>query len=201
MFGFPSMYVQMKDRPLECGPATYVPCEFRHPTTKTQRSAWGPWPWPAHHWKGYQSIQWRPRNPAVLWQRKNRSARRKKLPQSPKMMQIPNLVRDCAPRGNSHCPNQLNSTTLRVASQGLASPPKEEWFRDAHRGPPTSRHTNTSKSAREIFTAILYESHRLTSIMTQIAKDQEMIITLTKIKAPIKRMLPVQNVPLWSGDG
>ena len=23
---------------MECGPATYVPCEFRYPATKTQRS-------------------------------------------------------------------------------------------------------------------------------------------------------------------
>ena len=26
----------MKDRSVECGPATYVQCEFRHPATKTQ---------------------------------------------------------------------------------------------------------------------------------------------------------------------
>ena len=39
--GFPShkkkwTYVQMKDRSVECGLATYVQCEFRHPATKTQ---------------------------------------------------------------------------------------------------------------------------------------------------------------------
>ena len=26
----------MKDRSVECGPATYAQCEFRHPATKTQ---------------------------------------------------------------------------------------------------------------------------------------------------------------------
>ena len=26
----------MKDRSVECGPTTYVQCEFRHPATKTQ---------------------------------------------------------------------------------------------------------------------------------------------------------------------
>ena len=61
----------------------------------------------------------------------------KKLPHAHKMMQILNPVRDCAPQGNSHYPNQLNWTTLRVNwSQRLASPPNKEWFRDAHRGPP-----------------------------------------------------------------
>ena len=36
----------------------------QHPVTRTQRSAG--WPRPEHHWKLYQSIQWRPWNPAVL---------------------------------------------------------------------------------------------------------------------------------------
>ena len=48
----------------------------------------------------------------------------------------PKWCKSCAPWGNSHYPNQPNSTTLRVVSQRLASPPKEECFQVAHRGPP-----------------------------------------------------------------
>ena len=42
--GFSSTHVQMKDQWqwIECGPATYVSFEFRHPTTKTERSVRGP---------------------------------------------------------------------------------------------------------------------------------------------------------------
>ena len=66
------------------------------------------------------------KNQAILWQRKKRNAWRKK-PQAPKMMQIPKPYSGLRAPGNSHYPNKINSTTtLRIASQRLASPPKEE---------------------------------------------------------------------------
>ena len=50
----------------------------------------------------------------------------------------------------------------------------------------------TSKFAREISTAILNESRcTFSCIMTQIAKDQDMIVTLTKIKAPLLKWMPM----------
>ena len=98
--GFPTTkkwtYVQMKDRSVECGLLTYVQCEFRHQNT---RSGWGPWPQPEHHWKGYQSIQWRPWNPAVLWQRKNGSARRKNCRTRLNDANLEPWVRNCVPGG------------------------------------------------------------------------------------------------------
>ena len=76
--GFPSTYVQVKDRPLECGPATKIRAKFPTPRHQNHKD-----PLEVHdhdrnnHWKGYQSIQWRPWNQAVFRWTKNRSARRK----------------------------------------------------------------------------------------------------------------------------
>ena len=43
MLGFPSTYVQVKDRPLECDPATKDRCEIPDtPSPKSQRPAGGP---------------------------------------------------------------------------------------------------------------------------------------------------------------
>ena len=151
----------MKDRSVEMLPrdlrSMWIPPP-RH--QNTIRSTRGPWPRPGHHWKGYQSIQWRPWNPAVLWQRKNRSARRKNCRTRPNDANPEPRVPDCAPRGNSHYPNQLNLTTLRVASQRLASPSREEWFRVAHRGPPIAISTKHKQIHRKSSTAILNESQR-----------------------------------------
>ena len=78
MLGFPSTYVQVKDRPLECGPATKIRAKFPTPRHQNHKD-----PPEVHdhdrnnHWKGYQSIQWRPWNQAVFRWTKNRSARRK----------------------------------------------------------------------------------------------------------------------------
>ena len=97
----------MKDRSVECGPATYVQCEFRHPATKTQD------PREVHDHDPditrKDTIQWRPWNPAVLWQRKNRSARRKNCRTRPNgMMQIPNpRFRIARPGGTATTPTNL----------------------------------------------------------------------------------------------
>ena len=78
MLGFPSTYVQVKDRPLECGPATKDPCEIPDtPSPKSQKPAGGPWPWPEQSLERIPIIQWRPWNQAVFRWTKNRSARRK----------------------------------------------------------------------------------------------------------------------------
>ena len=43
MLGFPSTYVQVKDRPVEYGPATKDPCEFPDtPSPTSRRPAGGP---------------------------------------------------------------------------------------------------------------------------------------------------------------
>ena len=99
----------MKDRSVECGLATYVQCEFRHPATKTQD--------PREVHDHDRNITGKDTNPFsegretqlyLIWQRKNRSARRKNCRTRLNDANPEPRVRNCAPRGNSHYPNQLN---------------------------------------------------------------------------------------------
>ena len=94
----------------------------------------------------------------------------KKLPHAPKWCKSRTPGSELRAPGEQPLPQPTYLTTLRVARQRLAPSSEEEWYRDAHRGPRTSRHTNASKSAWKIFTAILNESHRRSNIMTQICQ-------------------------------
>ena len=77
------------------------------------------------------------------------------------------------PGGTATTPTNLTNNFKMLPDRGWHHLPKKNDIGMPIVDPRLSRYTNTSKSAREIFAAILNESHRLTSIMTQTAKDQE----------------------------
>ena len=98
----------MKDRSVEFGLATYVQCEFRHPATKTQdprevhdhdRNITGKDTNPFS--EGRETQLYYGRGKTGVPGEKNCRTRLKDANPEP-------WVRNCAPRGNSHYPNQLN---------------------------------------------------------------------------------------------
>ena len=98
----------MKDRSVECGLATYVQCEFRHPATKTQdprevhdhdRNITGKDTNPFS--EGRETQLYYGRGKTGVPGEKTAAARLNDANPEPR-------VRNCAPRGNSHYPNQLN---------------------------------------------------------------------------------------------
>ena len=98
----------MKDRSVEFGLATYVQCEFRHPATKTQdprevhdhdRNITGKDTNPFS--EGRETQLYYGRGKTGVPGEKNCRTRLNDANPEPR-------VRNCAPRGNSHYPNQLN---------------------------------------------------------------------------------------------
>ena len=161
---------------MECGLATYVQCEFRHPATKTQD--------PCEVHDHDRNITGKDTNPfsegreTQLYYGRGKTgvpgektaAHGTRLNDANPEPRVRNIAR---PGGTATTPTNLTNNFKMLPDRGWHHLPKKNDIGMPIVDPWLSRYTNTSKSAREIFAAILNESHRLTSIMTQTAKDQE----------------------------